>query len=172
MLGWLERLGAPLVAPRSGMQRAVEAPAGRGASDVTLLVLLAFVAEQLPGIVHVVFRGLELGLVSGVQSLLMLLRALLPLVVGVLVAALVLSVLAGRRAHPREGAPRADAVDLSAYAAVPFVLVTALADLLVALWGRPPSPALATGVLAVSLAWALVPWLCAVIALRADRSAS
>jgi hypothetical protein len=172
MLGWLERLGAPLVAPRAGMQRAVEAPAGRGASDVTLLVLLAFVAEQLPGIVHVVFRGSELGVGAAVQSLFILLRALLPLAVAVMVAALVMSVLAGRRAHPREGAPRADALDLSAYALVPFVLVTTLADLTVAIGGRPPSPALAKVVLAVSLAWALVPWLFAMIALRADRSAS
>jgi hypothetical protein len=167
------------------MRRAVDGPAGRGAADVTLLVMLAFVAEQLPGLVHAWFRGRELGVGAALQSVMMLLRAILPLALGVLVAALVLSVLAGRRrtkpnvdvnvdanAPSTAKAPRADSVDLAAYSAVPFVAVGALADLVGALRGGPPSPSVATVILVIALGWALVPWLCAVLALRDARGAS
>jgi hypothetical protein len=169
MLAYLSRIGAPLIEPRAAMRRAVEAPAGKGAADVTVVVLLAWVGEQLPGLVHAFFRARELGLGAGLQSILMLLRAILPIALGILVAALVLSVLAGRRRGPAATPPRADAVDLSAYSALPFILVTACADLVIGLLDRPPPPTVATGVLVVGFAWSLVPWLCAVLALRAVR---
>jgi hypothetical protein len=168
MRAFLSRIGGPLVEPRAAMRRAVDAPAGRGAADVTFVVMLAWVGEQLPGLVHAFFRGRELGVGAGVQSLLMLLRAILPIALGILVAALVLSVLAGRR-RTSNTPPRADAVDLSAYSALPFVLVTACADLAIGLLDRPAPQMVASVVLAVGFAWSLVPWLCAVLALRASR---
>lgn len=173
MIGaYLQRLGAPLVEPRAAMRRAVDGPAGRGTADVTILILLAWVAEQLRGLVHAWFRGRELGVGAALQTVLILLRAILPLALAILVGALVLSVLAGRRRGPAPETPRADAVDLTACAAVPFVLVTAAADLIVALLRRAPSPTVATVVLVIGCAWSLVPWLFAVLALREARGAT
>jgi hypothetical protein len=173
MTGFLERIGGPLVVPHRAMRRAVEERAGRGAADVGVVVLLAWFAEQLPVLVHAVFRGLELGVGAGFHGLLAGLSALMPIVLGIMIASLIMSVLAGRPPARKEGAtPHADAVDLSAYAVLPFIFVTALADLMFSARGVAPSENAAKIVFVIALAWSIVAWSFGLIALREQRSKS
>src|SRR5207244_1505603 len=118
--------------------------------------------EHLGALVHAIFRGRELGLGAGVQSLLVTVQALLPLVLGIVIAALVMSFLAGRRSSraSESGSPRADSIDVAAYAAVPFVAVSTVGDLLYAIRGFFPSTPIAHALLALGLGWAAVVWLC------------
>jgi hypothetical protein len=170
LLGFLERIGAPLVSPRAAMQRAAGAPAGRGAVDGVLLLALLWLAEHLAAVAHALFRALDLGLAAGLQSLFMTLQAVVPTVLGVGVAALAMSLIAGP-SRQKTGAPRADAIDLAAYAAVPLFAVTAFGELVFAVRGRAPSVGAGRLTLALGLAWAAVAWLFGALSLRARRSA-
>jgi hypothetical protein len=133
-------------------------------------LLLVWGASQLPALVHALFVARHMGIGAGLRSVLEVLSALMPMVLGVMMAALILSLLAGRPPTRREGElPRADAVDLAAYSIVPFLLVQNVAMFYFIARETPPSPLAFQLVMGVGLAWSLVAWCFALIALRDRR---
>jgi hypothetical protein len=167
---FFERIGAPLVSPRAGMRLAAEQRAGRGAADVGVLLLMMWLASQPPTLVHAVSLAREMGIGAGFRSLLSALQELMPLVLGVMMGALVLSVLAGRPPERRDAeTPRADAVDLAAYAIIPFVTVRSLVTFYFAARQSPPSQTVVMVIMGLAFLWSLVAWCFALIALKDRR---
>ena len=173
MSRFLQRIGAVLVNPMAAQREAAQQRGGRGAVDIGFLLAIVWLAEQLPVLAHAFFRALSLGAGAGFQSLIGALYSLLPTILGVMMGAFVMSLLAGK---PKERAPDqpppADAVDLSAYAVVPFVVVTASIDFYFSMRGYAPSEIFLRVATAVALAWSIAVWLCGVVALRDQRASS
>jgi hypothetical protein len=166
----LERIGAPLVAPGRAMREAVNATQGRGATDVAWLMAARIVCGETPRLVRSWYRGVELGAGAGIQGVIATVQTVLPDLVGILVAALVMSLLAGSapKRAPNEPVP-ADALDVAAYAWVPYLCIQMAAAVYFSLRGLPPSLRTQWIVTGLSLAWAAVVWVFGLIALRDKR---
>ena len=152
-LGFLDRVGGVLVAPRATLAREMADKAPHGLGDVAWLLLLRVLAGETPRLARAVSLGVDHGVVFGVQAVLAVFQQVLPDVAGILVGALVMSLFAGRRARPR-----GHSLDLAAYAFVPYLATEVLAALLFTLRGYEPSLAKQQGVQAAALAWAAFVW--------------
>ncbi len=161
-----ERIGGILVAPVSTLRELVRQPGGRGASDVALLIAARLIAGETPRLLRAIFRGIDLGAGAGVSGVINALLTIAPDVIAILVASMLLSVLAGRRA---KGTQEADPLDVAAYAWVPYLTVQLASALLFTLRGHPPSTTHETIILGVALAWSFVVWSAGLWVLRDAR---
>jgi hypothetical protein len=166
-VSFLERVGGALVSPRATLRAIAAGANGRGAADVALLIAARLICGELPRLVRAWFRARELGFGAGVQTLFATVQTALPDLIAILVAALVMSLFAGR--PPKREQPRADALDLAAYAWVPYLAITVLASIYFSLRGLPPSHRTEMLVSAIAIGWACVVWLCGLAALRDSR---
>jgi thiol-disulfide isomerase/thioredoxin len=164
-MGFFARIGGVLVAPRKTLGRMVAAGESRGGRDVALLLVLRVVAGELPRLVRALMRGVDLGLLAGLQSLSRTTAEVLPDVLGILAAGVALSLLGGRR-ETAEGQKRIDAFDLAAYAWVPYLAATVTLGIAFMVTRRPPTPAMRLAGEGIALGWAAAVWLCALLALR------
>jgi len=173
MRGFLERVGGVLAAPPPTMRALARGGLGGGQHalrDVGILLGLRLVAGELPSLVAASARAVKLSLGAGLQSLLVTVGQIAPDVLGILVAGLLLSALAGRARHT-PGPERATAFDLAAYAWVPYLagrLVFVLGSIAS---GRVPSPVAQQVADVVALLWAAFAWVSALVALRDERRA-
>jgi hypothetical protein len=166
-----ERVGGVLVAPRRALALAAEAPAGRGLADVTWLITAKLVASEAPRLVRAGAKLVGLGVADGLRAFLDAAAQVLPDAVGVLVASMVMSLLLPASASTPAPSTklRAGAIDLSAYAWVPYLAVELAAALAFTAMRRAPTRIEHGVVTAVALAWALAVWLVGLLALRARR---
>jgi hypothetical protein len=117
------------------------------------------------------YRGVELGFGAGLQGVIATLQTALPDLAGILVAALVMSLLAGPTPKRVAGDPvKADALDLAAYAWIPYLCIEMAAAVYFSLRGFPPSLRTRTIVTGVALAWAMLVWIFGLLALRERRT--
>jgi hypothetical protein len=131
---YLERIGGVLVSPRVTCRRLASGAAR--ASDIAFLMLAWFFASSLTDIAHsfVVMRAFDVA--TGIEMLMShLSQALLPDVVGIVLAGLILSFFLPNRL--RSDVP---AFDLAAYAWVPFMVVELAGSLLFTALQRSPTP--------------------------------
>lgn len=163
-----ERIGGVLVAPRAALRAAAARSDGRGATDVAWLIAAKLVAGELPRLVRAGLRGVELGLGAGLQGVLMTLQAALPDVILVMVGGLVMSLFAGPR--PAGNQRPAEAVDVAAYAFVPYLAVQLAGALLYTALGQSPSQVATLTLRGVGLAWAGAIWAIGLLALRRARA--
>jgi thiol-disulfide isomerase/thioredoxin len=176
MRGFLERVGGVLVAPPPTMRALARGGLGGGRHalrDVGILIGLRVVAGELPSLVSAGARAVKGSLAAGLQALLVTVGQIAPDVLGILVAGLLLSALAGhrRRPEPDPAHDAATAFDLAAYAWVPYLAGRLVFVLGAIASGRVPSAAAQRVGDVVALLWALVAWVSALIALRDERRA-
>jgi hypothetical protein len=168
-----ERVGGVLVAPRRALALAAEAPAGRGLADVTWLIAAKLVASEAPRLVRAGAKLVGLGVGDGLRAFVDAAAQVLPDAVGVLVASMVMSLLVPASATPATPEPstklRAGAIDLAAYAWVPYLAVELAAALAFTALRRAPTRIEHGAITAVALAWALAVWVVGLLALRARR---
>ena len=156
-LGFAGRIGGILVEPRRTLARLAAGELRAG--DIGWLVLAWLVAAYLPQLVHAVLLGRAAGVEAGFQALLSTVSALLPDVLGILVAGIVMSLFLPRSA-------RTSALDLAAYAWVPYLAVQLAGSFIFTLRGRAASPLVQELVTAVGLGWAVVIWALALAAAK------
>jgi hypothetical protein len=152
---YAERIGGVLVAPRRALRAA--ARSGGGLRDVGWLMVARLVCGEAPRLVRAAVR-VQLGVDAALGDLLSVLSTVLPDVTGVLLAAVVLSLLG-----KRTGA----AIDLAAYAWVPYLAVELVGALAFSALGRAPSLWERRALDGGALAWALAVWIVALLELRA-----
>jgi hypothetical protein len=157
-----ERIGGALVAPRRAMLDAAEAPPGRGAVDVGWLIFARLIAGEAPRLVRAFARLRAIGLGAGLQSVAGVAGQVLPDVAGVLMASLVMSLFL-----PASRPSRPSALDVAAYAWVPYLAVELAAALAFTALGRAPSPVEKHVTDGLAIAWALGVWVVGLTVLRA-----
>lgn len=165
MATFSERIGGVLISPMTRLKAAADE--GRGATDVAILLALKLVAGETPRLAQAVSRGIELGLWSGVIALVSACGQVLPDLLAILVAGMLLSALS-----PAQTGGRDRALDLAAYAWIPYLSVELVGALYYTALREPPSQTMQTVLLAVGVAWSLAVWLCALVVLRRRREAA
>jgi hypothetical protein len=156
-----ERIGGVLAAPRATFARLAAGEAR--AADVLWLLFASLVARDLQDLVRAALRGLALGVGAALQDLLMVASGRLPDVLGILVGGFVLSLFLPRSVRTR-------ALDLGAYAWVPYLTVEVAGSLAYSALGRPPSELAKQIVLGAALAWAVAVWAMALAAARKESA--
>jgi hypothetical protein len=159
-LGFAGRIGGVLVAPRPTLARLAGGELRAG--DVAWLVLAWLLAAYLPQLVHAGLVGAGIGVDAGLQALLATVSALLPDVLGILVAGMMMSLFLPRAA-------RSHGLDLAGYAWVPYLTVQLVGSFVFTLRGRAASPAMQQLVTAIGLGWGVAVW---ALALSAARDAA
>lgn len=171
--GFVERIGALLIAPRAAMQALSRSTEG-GLGDLVVLLGLRLLAGET----RVGGAGADSSLMLAralswlargepallVQGLMQALSRLLPDVMAVVVGAVALALLAGRggRGGGRE-------LDLAAAAWIPALLVKLVAALAFTALGRDPGAGEERLVDYLALGWAAGVWAVALWTLRAER---
>jgi hypothetical protein len=151
MIDFVERVGAVIVSPRRAMRAAAAAPAGQGGRDVAWLIVLRLVAGETPRIARALVRGIESGPATGLSALLSTAGEVLPDVIGILIGAIAMALFAGRGRGER-------ALDLAAYAWVPYLAVELGAALLFSALGHEPSAVARHVTDAIAVGWAIAVW--------------
>jgi thiol-disulfide isomerase/thioredoxin len=170
MTGFLRRIGGVVVAPLATMRVLARGGGAKAVADVGWLIALRLVAGELPSLVSAGARTVKLGLGAGLQALLLTVGQIAPDVLGILVAGLLLSLFAGRKRDDAGREPeRATPYDLAAYAWVPYLAGRLVFVLGAIASGHVPSSAAQRIADVGALAWALVAWVAALVALR-ERS--
>lgn len=125
-MGWMERLGAALVAPARALAAAeTTAGTGRPPADLAILILAGFMASRLPRLVKVGWLTVDGAGVDGVHMLLAdLSGTLMAPLVFVIAGGLVVALAAGR--HRSMAAD----FDLACVAAVPLGAIPPLIHLM------------------------------------------
>jgi hypothetical protein len=165
VMKWDARIGGVLVAPRSTLARLADGEAR--AADVAWLLVAKLVAQDLPSLVRGLLLAREEGIGAGIQALLIAAQALLPDVLGILIAGVVMSFFVGKGAR---GYGRT--LELAAYAWVPYFAVELAVALFYSLRAVAPSPSVQHIVDAVSLMAGGLSWTWALLAARAPKEAS
>jgi hypothetical protein len=165
MKSFADRIGGILTAPLATLRDA--AGEGRGATDVALLIGFKLVGGSTQELAAALSRGIDTGVVSGLMAAISVLAQVLPDVVAILVGGILLSLLApgGKGARDR-------ALDLAAYAWIPYLTVELAEALAFTLRHRPPSPLVDNIFFTVAIGWSLAIWLCALVVLRHRREAT
>ena len=150
MVGWVERLGGMLAAPRLTLASVLGGARG-GVRDLVWLLLLQVIAVQLPQLTVAVLIMLRQSYGSGMSLLLNTLAASvwMPLCAAIAGAVLIGPLVRGRTGHERS-------IDVCALCAMPPVALQLAASLLTALGVLQPSRVLAIVVLAGGGAWFLL----------------
>ena len=152
----VDRIGSVLVSPREGVGQIV---AGQGVADVTLLLVARVVAGETPRIARALVRGWEGNPSAAVSGVLGAATAVLPDVLGILIGAILLSLLGGRKKPDRT-------LDVAAYAWIPYLAVSLAGALLFTAIGRPMKPIEEYLISGIALGWSTVVWLVGLIELR------
>jgi hypothetical protein len=160
-----ERIGAVLVSPRRAFAAAAAGPSGRGLRDVGWLLAARVVCGETLSLVRAVVLGAELGPSAGWPAALGALSAVIPDAVAILIGAVLLMMLGGRRGGD------AHALDLAAYAWVPYLAVELAGALAFSAAGRLPGPVVRRVLDGAALAWATLAWALALYTLRARSQA-
>jgi hypothetical protein len=155
MNGFVERVGGALVTPRATMRAAATAPPGRGTADVALLIALRVGCGNLPQLLRALFRAVDVSVAAGLRSLLSIVDEALPHVLALLLGGVLMSLFDRRRRQPP--AP-ASALDVAAYAWIPYLTVELTATLAATAVGRPFSPQARLAIGIVGLCWAAAVW--------------
>lgn len=148
--GFIERIGAALVAPRQALAEADEPDAaGRAGSDIAALIGLVFLATHTREIVYAMWVGAAESVRAGVLGLAgALSRAIAMDLAALFIAAFGLTIAAGRkRAMGRD-------FDLVCVAFVPLITVRLAAELGIQLTGAEVSDSLETLVATAAYGWA------------------
>ncbi len=156
-----ERIGGVLVAPRRTFARLAAGEARAG--DVPWLLLAKLVIDELPQLVRAALALVAVGPGYALTLVLASLNDLVLDVFGILAAGLVFGLFVRR--GPGGGA-KAGALDLAAYAWIPYFAVGVAAALVFTAVGHPPSPRARHLVDGVALAWAVAAWAVALVAAR------
>jgi hypothetical protein len=165
---FFERVGGVLVAPRAALSAAAARSDGRGATDAAWLIAAKLLAGELPRLVRAGVRGIELGLGAALQGVLMTLQEALPDVILVMLGGLVMSMFSGPR--PAGNQRPAEAIDVAAYAFVPYLAVQLAGALLYTALGHPPSHRATLVLRGVGLVWAAAVWTIGLRELRHARA--
>lgn len=145
--GWVERLGAALVAPTRALAASETSDgSGRAPADLAVLILAAFMATRLPLLVKVGWLVSDGTGMDGVHLLLAdLSGALMAPLLFVVVAGMAVTILAGRRRST------ASDFDLACIAAVPLGAIPPLVQLAARL--GVASPLLASAATWIAYGW-------------------
>jgi hypothetical protein len=150
-MSFAERIGGVLVAPRRTFARLVAGEARAG--DVVVLVAAWLIAGDLTRLVRAVLLARAVGIDAGVQGLLVVVGGLLPSVLAILVAGMMFSLFL-----PRRSPVRARALDVAAYAWIPYLTLMLAAMLALFVRGRALSATAEAIVQGVGIAWSVVIW--------------
>ncbi len=161
-----ERIGGVLVAPRRTFARLAAGEARAG--DVPWLLVAKLVIDELPQLVRAARAHVAVGPGYALTLVLASLNDLVLDVFGILAAGLVFG-LFGRRG---QGGAKAGALDLAAYAWIPYFAVGVAAALVFTALGHPPTATARHLVDGVALAWAVAAWAIALVAARRAAGAS
>ena len=124
MRGWLQRLGAALIAPRWLAVKLLDQKPGRGSTDVLLVILLFVVFDQSPRLVRAVASGAAMGWDIGVGQALQVLQGAVPVIALILALGMAASVALGWGQDPKAEPRRSDfGLDVAAYATVPYLVL-------------------------------------------------
>jgi len=123
--GWMERIGAALVAPTRALAASeTESGSGRAPADLGFLILVGFAAAHLPLLVKAGWLVADGSAMDGLRLVLNQLSwVLMPLLVFVVVAGIATTLLAGTRRSI------ANDFDLACVAAVPLGAIPPLVEL-------------------------------------------
>jgi hypothetical protein len=160
----IDRIGGILVSPREGVRQIV---AGQGVADVTLLLATRVAAGETPRIARALVRGWEGNPSAAVSGVLAAATAVLPDVLGILIGAILLSLLGGRKKPIAERGKVSDrTLDVAAYAWIPYLAVSLAGALLFTAIGRPMKPIEEYLINGVALGWATLVWIIGLSELR------
>jgi hypothetical protein len=171
MSGFVERIGAALVSPRTAMRRLLATREGGLGDVIVLLTLRAIAGEGRVGgsgpdsSVMLVRALLWIGRLEpmlAVQGVLQAASRLLPDVIAIVIGSLGLSLLSRRRGNGRE-------LDLAATAWIPAIAVRVAGALAFTALRRDPSAAEARALDWLALGWAAATWAVALWTLREPR---
>jgi len=173
-MAFLERIGAVLVSPRAEMRR-LSAGKDGGLGDVAILLGLRLLAGETrvgspapDSSLMLVRAGLWLGKLEpqlALQGALQALSRLVPDVLGIVLGAVALALLASRRTQGRE-------LDLAAAAWIPVLLVQASVALVFSALGHDPSDLVTRLSTYLGLGWSAACWALALWTLRGDAAVS
>jgi hypothetical protein len=152
----VDRIGSILVSPREGVRQIV---AGQGVTDVTFLLIARVVAGETPRLARSLVRGWEGNPSAAVSGVLAAATAVLPDVLGILIGAILLSLLGGRKKPDRT-------LDVAAYAWIPYLAVSLAGALAFTAIGRPMKPIEEYVINGIALGWASLVWLIGLVELR------
>ena len=163
MTSFLSRIGGVLVAPRPTLRSLVR---GRGdALDIFVLLLLRALAGEPGRLVAAALGARVFGFVGAMQQLLTVVRAVVPEALAIALAAVVLGLVAHK-------SRRARALEVAAYAWLPFLAVM-LADALIHTGlGRDATTLEHFAAQCIGIGWSLGVLLFGAFALRADEGKS
>jgi hypothetical protein len=165
-MSFLQRIGLPLVAPRTAAQ---SIGVGEGARDVAWLLVARVVAGETPRIARAIARGTEGSLQSMLIGLVGAAGAVLPDVLGILIAAILLSFLGGRKKPSAERGRVSDrTLDVAAMSWIPYLAVELAGALLFTALGRTMRPVEELLVDGAAVGWATVVWLIGLVTLRRE----
>ncbi len=158
-VGWMERLGAALAAPRLALARSETAGgAGRAPADQAVLILAGFMASRLERLGRAGWLAIDGAGVDGVHMLLAdLSRALMTPLLFVVVGGFTVTLAAGRRRS------LAADFDLACIAAVPIAAIPSLMALAARLGMSSPA-------LVEAASWASYLWSAAILVLAAQQA--
>jgi hypothetical protein len=173
-MGLLERIGAVVVSPGAEMRRLAASRDG-GLGDVAVLLGLRLLAGETrvgstapDSSLMLVRAALWLGKLEpqlALQGALQALSRLVPDVLGIVLGAVALALLAARRTRGRE-------LDLAAAAWIPVLLVQTAVALVFSALGRDPSDLVSRLSTYLGLGWSAVCWALALWTLRSDATVS
>jgi len=158
-----ERIGGVLVSPRATLARLAAGEARAG--DVAWLMVAWLVASRLPSLAKAALLGRAFGVAYGLQATLAVTSAILPDVLGILVAGAILSLFVRATLPARP-------FDLASYAYVPYLTLNLLGSLYYSARGYEPSATAQYLVHGVGIAWGVVVWALALLAATKPEGAS
>jgi hypothetical protein len=161
-MGFVDRVGAALVAPRRAL---ADAEAGRGGlPDAVLLLVLKLVCTETQALVVGLWSFVAVGPVVALRALLAHLSGALGTDLVLLVAGgAAVTLLAGRRRNPSRD------FDLAAVAWIPVLAVDTIASLAARLAGVEVGPRAAAALWLVALGWMALVLVLAVATARGRR---
>ncbi len=166
MKGFLDRVGGVVVHPRATL-RAAAATGEGGLRDVAILLALRILAGETLTIAKAFLALPSLGLGGMLRELSRAEMAIVPDVVGILIAAVLMALLAGKKARAAKGSE----LDVAAYAWVPYLVVSVSTALILSIAGY--SGGLVEKVaIVIALGWSAAIWILGLLELRAAGAAT
>jgi hypothetical protein len=163
---FLDRVGGIVVHPRATL-RATAATGEGGLRDVAILLFLRVLAGETLTIAKAFLSLPSMGLGGMLRELSRAAMAIVPDVLGILIAAVLMALLAGRKSR----AARGSELDVAAYAWVPYLVVSVATALILSIAGY--SGGLVEKIaIVIALGWSAAVWILGLIELRATGAAT
>jgi hypothetical protein len=160
-LGFIDRIGTALVAPRRALSDVARGRAAGGFDDAALLLLLKFLCTESRALVAAGWMTLASGISAAGPALLARVSAVIGAeLVLVFAAGVVITVAAGKRRRLRRD------FDQAGVTLIPYLAVELTGSLVATLYARPLGPVFFTLVGAVALLFFAAMVVCAVIETR------